>query len=63
MKHVSEFSGHDRSEAKLGSLPTWTEMRNDIDKLRAYNTALKKRRSAVKDRREALESPQPAQIA
>jgi hypothetical protein len=57
MAKASRYSGHDGAVGFQTSLPTIVEMRGDIDLLRGYEVALKKRSAQAEERRKALEDP------
>ncbi len=63
MKKASRYSGHDGAPSFQTSMPSTGEMRQDLDSLRAYEQALKKRSDQVDDRRRELEEPIKAKTA
>ena len=57
MAKVSRYSGHDGAVSFQTSAPSPTEMREDLELLRKYESELKKRSTQAEARRKALEEP------
>jgi energy-coupling factor transporter ATP-binding protein EcfA2 len=60
MKKASEFSGHDWATAREGSLPTKSEMAQDLAIAKAYEAELARRAEQMAKQRRSLEDPPAA---
>ena len=61
MKRVSERSGHDTASAKVLQVPTFSDMKIDLDTIDEFRGELSKRRSVNEKRRIAFEKPPKAE--
>jgi hypothetical protein len=60
MKKASAFTGHDVAVGRQYSLPTREEMKQDLEELREYEKALRKRQQDLEGKRKLLEEPTTA---
>ena len=63
MKRVSEFSGHDMAAGRQLPSPDLDDMRRDLDAIEAFRLLVQRRKTALRDRRAALEEPPLARLA
>ena len=59
MKRCSEFSGHERAEGKLPSLPTKKEMNDDLAEMITAKALIRKKKKDIRKRREEVEQGPP----
>jgi hypothetical protein len=63
MKRVSEFSGHDMAAGRQLPSPDLDDMRRDLDAIEAFRAVVQRRKTALRERRAALEEPPRARLA
>jgi hypothetical protein len=62
MKRVSEFSGHDMAAGRQLPVPSFDEMRRDLEAIEQYRADVQARKNALRKRRRALEEPPVARV-
>lgn len=61
MKRVSERSGHDTASTKVLQVPSYSDMKIDLDTIDEFRSELAKRKTVNEERRRALEKPPKAE--